>query len=72
MEDLDDLLEEPIARVFGLALLIARIVAVFSDNDHAINGQLTLPHVSASAMVGYIFNPGWREALSRLKSSRGV
>ena len=39
LEDLDDLLEELVARVERLALLVSRIVAVLADDDDAIDGQ---------------------------------
>ena len=38
-EDLDALLEEFVARIEDLALLVARIVAVLADDQHGIDGQ---------------------------------
>ena len=51
-EYLDDLLEELVARIFGLAFFVARIIAVLADEHHAIHRQLAAAGVSASAMVG--------------------
>ena len=38
-EDLDDLFEELVARVELLVLFVVRIVAVFADEDDAVDGE---------------------------------
>src|SRR5262249_24985048 len=38
-EDLDDLLEELVARIFGLAFFVARAIAVLANEHDAIDGQ---------------------------------
>ena len=46
-EHLHDLLEELVARIVRLPLLVARVLAVLADQHHAVDGQLAAAAASA-------------------------
>jgi hypothetical protein len=57
--DLDNLLEELVARIQRLALFVARVLAVFADQDDAVDGEL-------AAAERQRFGNGWIQLHRRI------
>ena len=68
-KDLHDLLEEFVARILRLALLVLRIVAVLADQHHAVHGQFAAAERQRFGDGRIDLHAGRRAARSRLRSS---